>query len=136
MTNPLPGCFILAPAGGGGEAPFWRDSRQGLDVRRGHDHAGCSPELPTPSQTVTLACVPGPTPCPLVSRIKPKKPSRRMPPFAAKNPLSDRQKHLLRRWVEQGADSSRHWAFTPPRRPPVPDVRDQSFESRTPVDAF
>jgi hypothetical protein len=83
------------------------------------------------------AVVPGdPAGSGLISRIEAKKASRRMPPPEAKKPLSDRQKQLLRRWIEQGADFSRHWAFVPPRRPPVPEFRDAQDDIRNPIDAF
>jgi hypothetical protein len=83
------------------------------------------------------AVVPGdPAGSALVSRIEAEKAARRMPPPDAKKPLSDRQKQLLRRWIEQGADFSQHWAFVPPRRPSVPDLRDAKDDIRNPIDAF
>jgi Protein of unknown function (DUF1553)/Protein of unknown function (DUF1549)/Planctomycete cytochrome C len=83
------------------------------------------------------AVVPGdPAGSALISRIEAKKAARRMPPPEAKKPLSDRQKQLLRRWIEQGANFSRHWAFVPPRRPSVPELRDAQDDCRNPIDAF
>src|SRR5262245_63667099 len=83
------------------------------------------------------AVVPGdPAGSALISRIEAEKAARRMPPPEAKKPLSDRQKHLLRRWIEQGADFSRHWAFVPPRQQSVPEVRDTKDDIRIPIDAF
>jgi hypothetical protein len=72
----------------------------------------------------------------LIARIDAAKPSRRMPPPDANKPLNDRQKQLLRRWIEQGADYTQHWAFVPPRRPPVPEIRGQRSAIRNPIDAF
>jgi hypothetical protein len=72
----------------------------------------------------------------LIARIDAEKPSRRMPPAETKKPLSDSQKQLLRRWIEQGADYNQHWAFIPPRRPTVPEVRGQRSEVRNPIDNF
>ena len=41
----------------------------------------------------------------------------------------------LRAWIAQGAEYSEHWAFLPPRRAPLPKVRDTSWP-RTPIDCF
>src|SRR5215213_2859563 len=72
----------------------------------------------------------------LVKRIESDDPDHQMPPPEAKRPLTDRQKQLLRAWVEQGAEYTQHWAFTPPKRPAVPDVRDPQPSIRNPIDAF
>ncbi len=83
------------------------------------------------------AIVPGdPAGSALISRIEAEKAARRMPPPEAKKPLSDRQKQLLRRWIEQGADFSRHWAFVPPRRPTVPEIANPKSPIRNSIDAF
>src|SRR5262249_11194551 len=83
------------------------------------------------------AVVPGdPAGSALISRIEAEKAARRMPPPEVKKPLSDQQKQLLRRWIEQGADFSQHWAFVPPRRPSVPVLRDAKDDIRNPIDAF
>src|SRR5205085_6877589 len=83
------------------------------------------------------ALVPGdPAGSALISRIEAEKAARRMPPPEAKKPLSDQQKQLLRRWIEQGADFSRHWAFVPSRRQLVPEFREAKDDIRNPIDAF
>jgi hypothetical protein len=46
-----------------------------------------------------------------------------MPPPGAKNPLSQRDKQVLRRWIEAGAEYKQHWAFVPPRQAPLPHVQ-------------
>ncbi len=43
----------------------------------------------------------------------------RMPP-AEGRPLTADQKAVLKRWIESGARWPEHWAFVPPRRPPMP----------------
>ncbi|MBI2805032.1 MAG: PSD1 domain-containing protein [Planctomycetes bacterium] len=68
---------------------------------------------------------------------------KRMPP--AGDPLTDKQKDLLRAWIEQGAawpdelagkeDHQSHWAFRPVKRPPVPKVKNRPHV-RSPIDAF
>jgi Protein of unknown function (DUF1553)/Protein of unknown function (DUF1549)/Domain of unknown function (DUF4375)/Concanavalin A-like lectin/glucanases superfamily/Planctomycete cytochrome C len=60
---------------------------------------------------------------------------KRMPPPAANKDLNDRQKQVLRAWIEQGAPYSQHWAFVPPKRPAVPAVRDP-LAVRNAIDAF
>jgi hypothetical protein len=73
-------------------------------------------------------------------------PDRRMPPKDEGEPLSAEQIGVLRAWIDQGLfwdekllppeeTKSAHWAFAPPQRPPLPDVRDATW-MRTPVDAF
>ncbi len=42
------------------------------------------------------------------------------PPDSRKPPLSAGELATLRAWIEDGARYEPHWAFVPPRRPPVP----------------
>ena len=73
-----------------------------------------------------------------------------MPMTGAK--LTSEQVGLLRAWIDQGAEWSEqaaavpevgnrekpktdHWAYLPPRRPPVPKVQDRAW-LRNPLDAF
>jgi hypothetical protein len=58
-----------------------------------------------------------------------------MPPPSTKNPLSDAQKQLLRRWIAEGAEYKPHWAFVPPRQAPLPNVR-QADWPRNAIDHF
>jgi mono/diheme cytochrome c family protein len=58
-----------------------------------------------------------------------------MPPVDSRLHLSDEEKELLREWIRQGAGYDKHWAFTPPRRPAVPSVKDASWV-RNPIDSF
>ncbi len=43
------------------------------------------------------------------------------PPKSHKQPLTTRQRAILKTWIEQGAKYERHWSFEPPKR--SPDVR-------------
>ena len=43
-----------------------------------------------------------------------------MPPEKAHKPLTERQKALMKRWVEQGAVYEPHWAYAPLKRPALP----------------
>ena len=58
-----------------------------------------------------------------------------MPPPESKKPLTDRQKQLLKDWLDQGADYAPHWAYRPPVRPAIPAVSNAAWV-RNPVDAF
>ena len=72
----------------------------------------------------------------LFQRIHGEVPDHLMPPPTAKTgPLSPDQIDTLRRWVDQGAKFERHWAYVPPVRPTVPDVKNKTWV-RNPIDAF
>jgi hypothetical protein len=81
------------------------------------------------------AVVPGkPGDSELVRRIGADE-SEVMPPPATKNPLTESQKQLLRRWVAEGADYKPHWALVAPRQAPLPVVK-QAGWPRNPIDSF
>ena len=46
-----------------------------------------------------------------------------MPPPKSNRKLTDAQKQLLKRWVEEGAPWGEHWAFVAPKRAAVPQAR-------------
>lgn len=72
----------------------------------------------------------------LLERIADEDPEYRMPPpDSGKPPLSKEEVDLIRRWIDQGAKFDVHWAYVPPKRPPVPDVRDQAWP-RGAIDRF
>jgi hypothetical protein len=60
----------------------------------------------------------------LFRRITSDQPKKRMPPAKSGRKLNDKQIELLKRWIEQGAQWTEHWAFVAPVRPPVPELRD------------
>ncbi len=67
------------------------------------------------------AIVPGkPDESELVRRILSADPDERMPPASSKQSLTDDERHLLFRWIAEGARYDEHWAFVPPQRPSVP----------------
>ncbi len=57
------------------------------------------------------------------------------PPDSGRKPLTAKQIDTIRRWIAEGAQWSRHWAFVPPKRPAVPDVKNAE-SVRNPIDAF
>jgi hypothetical protein len=72
----------------------------------------------------------------ILKRVTSKSPVLRMPPqYAGKDPLSPAEIDTLRRWIDAGAPYESHWSFSPPARPPLPDVRDSKWV-RNPIDRF
>ena len=59
----------------------------------------------------------------------------RMPPPESGKALTTDQIELIRRWIEDGARWSGHWAFRAPTRPEPPPVADASW-GRNPIDRF
>jgi hypothetical protein len=68
-------------------------------------------------------------------RISAADPAKRMPPARQARQLTAREVALIRRWIEQGAKWEKHWAFLPPVRAPIPDIKDRRWP-RNPIDAF
>jgi len=76
----------------------------------------------------SLAIVPGkPDESELIFRIESDDPDLRMPPQKSGKQLTAGQIAVLRRWIEQGATSSTHWAFEPPRKPALPQVKNAGW---------
>ena len=71
----------------------------------------------------------------LLARIVAEDEADRMPPKSAKKTLSAAQKALLKRWIEEGAEYQRHWAFVAPKRPALPAVKNKAW-GRNPLDQF
>jgi hypothetical protein len=72
---------------------------------------------------------------PLVRRIESNNPKERMPPPEARHTLKPEQVALLRRWVKEGAVYEEHWSFIAPKRPPIPEAKNQGW-ARNPIDRF
>ena len=82
------------------------------------------------------AIVPGnPNRSRLVERILSHDPEQTMPPPSSNLSLSDEEKAILIRWIEQKAIYKPHWAFTKPEWPEFPSV-DQANWVRNEVDRF
>lgn len=71
----------------------------------------------------------------LISRILSTDPGEVMPPPKSNLKLNDRQKQLLRRWIDEGATYTKHWSFVAPVRPAVPNVAAPA-RIENPIDAF
>jgi hypothetical protein len=71
-----------------------------------------------PAKSGEIAIVPGkPDASELVLRIASDDPDDVMPPSDSGHKLTAAQKQLLRRWVTEGAEYQRHWAYEPIRKP-------------------
>lgn len=62
-------------------------------------------------------------------------PSEQMPPEEHARRLSDEEKELFRKWVEQGANYEEHWAYAPPKGEGLPDTKDRKW-ARNGIDSF
>jgi hypothetical protein len=58
-----------------------------------------------------------------------------MPPPTTKKTLTAKQKTLLRKWIEQGAEYQAHWSFIAPSRPELPKVKNEAWV-KNPIDRF
>jgi hypothetical protein len=58
-----------------------------------------------------------------------------MPETAANIPMSDYEKAIIVKWLEQGADYADHWAFIPPKKPTPPEVSEIEWNEH-PIDQF
>jgi hypothetical protein len=72
----------------------------------------------------------------LIKRIYSHDPDEIMPVPQAKITLTDGEKEILRRWIAQGAEYERHWAFTAPKLPPIPDLKSSQGDISGPIDAL
>ena len=59
-----------------------------------------------------------------------------MPPPKAKKTLTAAEKSILKRWIEQGANYAKHWAYVAPEKAELPKIQEEGFEIRNFIDAF
>ncbi len=71
----------------------------------------------------------------LLFRITTDDEDLRMPPAGTGEPFTESEVALIRRWIAEGAEYANHWSYVPPRRPELPEVRDQDW-ARGPIDRF
>ena len=58
-----------------------------------------------------------------------------MPPRKSGKSLTLHQVDLIKKWIDQGASWSKHWAFESPRRPNLPPTRNRIW-AKNPIDDF
>lgn len=75
------------------------------------------------------AIVPGnPALSELYLRVSSTDTAIRMPPPASNLPaLSEAETEIIRKWIRQGAVYEKHWAFTPPSTPALPEVKSKNW---------
>ncbi|MEM8899447.1 MAG: DUF1553 domain-containing protein, partial [Bacteroidota bacterium] len=59
-----------------------------------------------------------------------------MPPPESHLTLTDREKAILIKWVQQGAKWKEHWAFSKPETPKIPKSTAQTPLAKNPIDQF
>lgn len=68
-------------------------------------------------------------------RITSTDPNTMMPPPEFKVELTDYEKAVLIKWIEDGAEYKPHWAFIKPEKPKVPKVKNKDIVNN-PIDNF
>lgn len=71
----------------------------------------------------------------LVDRIYTEDPDDVMPPPESNLTLSANEKEILKKWIEQGAEWKKHWAFIPPVNQ-IPSVIDELNFVKNDIDVF
>lgn len=83
---------------------------------------------PLDSDLSLFAIVPGsPNSSEVYRRISSKDPARIMPPTESHLTLSDYEIAVIKKWIEQGAEYKKHWAFIPPVKPALPEVSNPNW---------
>jgi len=74
------------------------------------------------------------------TRLTSTDPDFQMPPPEFDLKLSDYEKALISKWIEQGAEWQAHWAFVPPQKPSAPSLLKESptssVETKNAIDYF
>ena len=68
-------------------------------------------------------------------RIISDDPEYQMPSKESNLTLSPREKAILIKWIEDGAEYKKHWAFITPEKPEPPKVKDKTWP-KNPIDQF
>jgi uncharacterized protein DUF1553/uncharacterized protein DUF1549/concanavalin A-like lectin/glucanase superfamily protein/cytochrome c len=71
----------------------------------------------------------------LYQRVSSKDQDMMMPPPSSGHKLTEKQIETIRRWIDEGARWEEHWAFVPPKRPEIPNVKNAAWV-RNPIDSF
>lgn len=72
----------------------------------------------------------------LIYRIVTDDEDEMMPPPEKGERFTKEQIDLFKQWIEEGAKYEVHWSYTKPVRAEVPEVADQTWKVRSPIDAF
>ncbi|MCI0376318.1 MAG: DUF1549 domain-containing protein [Gemmataceae bacterium] len=71
----------------------------------------------------------------LVQRVFAQDLTERMPPPKSRKKLTEEQKELLKKWVEQGAAWSSHWAYVAPKKTALPAISQPAWPKNA-IDHF
>jgi hypothetical protein len=71
----------------------------------------------------------------LFNRIISEDPEYRMPSQESNLALSPKEKAILIKWIEDGAEYKKHWAFIPPQQHDIPKIKDKAW-IKNPIDHF
>ena len=71
----------------------------------------------------------------ILNRINSENASYVMPPPESNLKLSDREKEVLKKWVDQGGNWEPHWAYTKPKLPNIPVIDIENWASNE-IDYF
>ena len=71
----------------------------------------------------------------ILNRINSENASYVMPPPESNLKLSDREKEVLKKWVDQGGNWEPHWAYTKPKLPNIPEIDLENWASNE-IDYF
>jgi hypothetical protein len=86
------------------------------------------------AESGAAAIIPGkPDESELINRVSSTDEFVRMPPEG--KPLTEAEVKILKRWISEGANWSKHWAYRPLIKPETPDVKEKSWP-RNDIDAF
>lgn len=105
------------------------------DLRLDLRELAIKPRQNKSGRTIT-AIVPGkPEESEVWLRLSSEDPLKVMPPPDTLHQISDRDRAVLKRWIEQGAEYQPHWAYIAPKRVSPPTVKN-SARVRNPIDNF
>lgn len=86
------------------------------------------------AESGVAAILPGkPDESEIIARVTSTDESTRMPPEG--KPLTEAEVATLKRWIKEGANWSKHWAYRPLVKPETPTVKDKSWPKNE-IDAF
>lgn len=110
----------------------------GFDAKkRQADRRLDTPEGATEEHDGLRAVVPGDlTKSELWRRVTSKDDGEMMPPPDSKRSLTNAERQLLKKWIEQGAPYQKHWAFEPIAPPAVPKIQNSEFRIQNSIDSF
>jgi len=72
----------------------------------------------------------------IIKRILSTDPDEVMPTPKSNRKLTEAQKQMLQRWIDEGAKWGVHWAFEKPQSPAIPAIAADNGALKNPIDSF